>query len=155
MDDVISECAGISSGSWLASLRSIREDLKDHSQALHDALFRSRDDKDVPILMRAQIAQAVAVLNRCAPLTRYYQEMQDGQPALSPSEEARLAVALAHARTMARSPVAGTQESLNTLADAGFTTHGIVVISQIVALVSYQVRVILGFQLAIEFNGDR
>jgi CMD domain protein len=60
---------------------------------------------------------------------------------------ARLAAALEHAHMLVFHPRDASPAHLQALIDAGWSTTGIVVISQLVAFLSYQIRVVTGLRV--------
>ncbi|WBM78824.1 CMD domain protein [Cryobacterium breve] len=64
--------------------------------------------------------------------------------ALAISAGPRLAVALAHTHLLVYRPRDSSADALQTLLDAGWTTTGIVTLSQLVAFLSFQLRVVAG-----------
>ncbi|MFJ2031745.1 CMD domain protein [Streptosporangium sp. NPDC087985] len=59
----------------------------------------------------------------------------------------RLAAALEHAHLLTFRPRESSPDALRALVDAGWTTPGIVTLSQLVAFLNFQVRVIAGLRL--------
>ncbi|MFF3665947.1 CMD domain protein [Microtetraspora malaysiensis] len=59
----------------------------------------------------------------------------------------RLAAALDHAHLLVFRPRESSRDALKTLVDAGWTTAGVVTISQLVAFLAFQVRVVAGLRL--------
>jgi CMD domain protein len=59
---------------------------------------------------------------------------------------ARLAAALAHLRLLVLHPRDAAPEHLQALLDAGWSTTGIVTLSQMVSFLAFQVRVVSGFR---------
>jgi CMD domain protein len=60
---------------------------------------------------------------------------------------ARLAAALEHTHMLVFHPRDASPAHLQALIDAGWSTNGIVVISQLVAFLSYQIRVVTGLRV--------
>jgi CMD domain protein len=60
---------------------------------------------------------------------------------------ARIAAALEHAHMLVYHPRDASPAHLQALIDAGWSTTGIVVISQLVAFLSYQIRVVTGLRV--------
>src|SRR5205085_2256000 len=60
---------------------------------------------------------------------------------------ARLAAALEHTHMLIFHPRDASPAHLQALIDAGWSTTGIVVISQLVAFLSYQIRVVTGLRV--------
>ncbi len=59
----------------------------------------------------------------------------------------RLATALDHAHLLVFRPRESSRDALKRLLDAGWTTTGVVTISQLVAFLTFQVRVVAGLRL--------
>jgi CMD domain protein len=64
------------------------------------------------------------------------------RPALGP----RLAAAFEHVHMLVFHPRDAAPASLQALLDAGWSTTGIVTLSQIVAFLSFQIRVVIGLR---------
>ncbi len=112
-------------------------------------------------LLAAEDARTVAVLEEAlsaAVTSGPYGDYPDGpltienvsglhwepDEALVQSVGARLAAALAHAHLLVYRPRDSSAEALQTLLDAGWSTTGIVTVSQLVAFLSFQLRVVAG-----------
>jgi len=65
-------------------------------------------------------------------------------PALAEAVGPRLAAALAHTHLLVYRPRDSSADALQTLLDAGWSTTGIVTLSQLVAFLSFQLRVVAG-----------
>jgi CMD domain protein len=65
--------------------------------------------------------------------------------ALAASIGPRLAAALAHTHLLVYRPRDASADALQALLDAGWSTTGIVTLSQLVAFLSFQLRVVAGF----------
>jgi len=80
------------------------------------------------------------------PLSVENVEGLDWQPsaALADAVGARLAAALAHTHLLVYRPRDSSAEAIQALLDAGWSTTGIVTLSQLVAFLSFQLRVVAG-----------
>ena len=159
--DVISALAGIQPGSPLAELRALRPEAMEHAQGSYRALFAPENTNGLTHQERFATALRVASLHAAPEAIAHYRQQlrQAGAPAevvaaadASAGEapgaaSLRLRAMLAHAELLATHPVDATPEHLQALADAGLTTTQIVVLSQIIAFISFQVRVVRGLQL--------
>jgi alkylhydroperoxidase domain protein/CMD domain protein len=159
--DVISALAGIQPGSPLAKLRAQRPEAMQHAQGSYRALFAPEQTNG--LTHQERFATALRVASRhAAPeaIAHYRQQLLqagataevvtavdtsagDAPAAASP----RLRAILAHADLLGTHPVDAAPDHLQALADAGLTTTQIVVLSQIIAFISFQVRVIRALQL--------
>lgn len=68
----------------------------------------------------------------------------EADPALRAAVGPRLAAALAHTHLLSYRPREASASALQRLLDAGWSTTGIVTISQLVAFVNFQLRVVAG-----------
>ena len=66
----------------------------------------------------------------------------------------RLAAALGHAHLLVLHPRDASPAALQALLDAGWTTTGIVTLSQLVAFLSFQIRVVDGLRVLADAQGD-
>jgi CMD domain protein len=112
---------------------------------------------DAPAMLQAAIGGAVATAKVEGPYGRYPKgplsiEDQTGpvHRIVAPTREVlgpRLAAAFEHAHMLVFHPRDSAPSYLQALLDAGWSTTGIVVISQLVAFLSYQIRVVAGLRV--------
>jgi uncharacterized peroxidase-related enzyme len=129
---------------------------RDKVVAATQACLQSVFDPVLPGLSpgeRLLAAATVADLGGGPALALWYRQQLAGVP--QPVAGARLDAMLAFATTLATRPVEGDRAALLRLPAAGLATADVVTLAQLIALVSYQVRVIAGLQaLAAEGQGD-
>lgn len=163
--DVISSLAGIAPGSPLAELRAQRPEATSHAQGSYTALFDPPELFGLRPVERFATALRVATIHDAAEATEHYRQrlveagaspeivaaaaLQDAGSASQsdPAVPPRLQAILTHADLLATHPVDATPDHLQALADAGLATVEIVQLSQIVAFISFQVRVVAGLKL--------
>ncbi|PGH58953.1 hypothetical protein CRT60_02870 [Azospirillum palustre] len=145
--DLIDRLAGLSDASPLLALRARRAEIRTRTQAAHDALLAPRRPGLFPAAERAAVAERIAALAGNDALAAHYRGLAAGagaRPAL-----------VAHAERVTRSPRESRPEHLGALEAAGLDAHGIVALSQLIALVNYQVRLLAGLHaLAGQAAGD-
>lgn len=141
--DIVDAAVGVTPGSPVAVLRRQRDVFVRHTQGSHDVLIAPTDPGGVSLLERAAVALRVASIERDEALMAHYQARLDQIGGEAP---ARLAAMLDHVSLVARSPGSATRDRLDALRDAGLTPRDIVVVTQIVAFVSYQVRLVAGMR---------
>lgn len=134
-------------GYWVAAL-SRADGLAGHYRSLLDAA-----DADVRAAIDAALPGALAT----GPYGTYPEgplsvEDEDGPhwvapPALRIGVGERLAVALEHAHLLTYRPRDAGPDALQTLLDAGWSTDGVVTVSQLVAFTHFQLRVIAGLSV--------
>ena len=163
--DVTSSLAGVAPGSPIAELRAQRPEAMQHAQGSYAALFDPAEPFGLSSIERFATALRVTVIHDAAEATEHYQQrlveagaspeivaaaaLQDAGSAsqADPAVPPRLQAILSHADLLATRPVEATPDHLQALADAGLATVEIVQLSQIVAFISFQVRVVAGLQL--------
>jgi alkylhydroperoxidase domain protein len=145
--DLLATLAEIESGSTLAQARETREAATAHIQGSYNALFNSNElIAEFPLADRLAIAQQIARWHADIQLGAHYAERLHALQAESPSRS-RLQSALAHAERLTFKPANATAEHLQQLEAAGWTPDAIVTLSQLVAFVSFQSRLLRGYRL--------
>jgi CMD domain protein len=155
--DVIDSAAGLSPSSPIAALRAQRPAFVQYSQGSYDVLIRPGEPGGVSLTVRAAIALRVAVLAGFAPLiAQYRQRLREigAEPSVIEAAEKGashdlpgLTVVLHHVDRVTTAPAKAEKKHLDALLKIGFSPRDIVTISQIIAFVSYQVRVAAGLRL--------
>lgn len=143
--DVIAALAGIDADSPLAELRAERPESARHAQGSYEALFDPAEPGGLGSAERLAVAAHVATLHAAHAVAAHYQAR--GAAATAEASSPRLAALLRHADLLACRPVEASPDALQPLADVGLATRDIVTLSQIIAFVSFQVRVIAGLRL--------
>jgi CMD domain protein len=156
-DDSMDRLAGIAPGSALAALRSERADVVRHMQTSDDAVFRPATDAGFTRSERLAVALRIAGVLRDANLTAHYRSMlldlkADGRLAASVEAsagpvDARWAAIVAHVDRVTADPNASRPEHVAALATVGLSPRAIVALSQLIAYVNYQVRVLAGLRM--------
>jgi len=156
--DIVDAAAGLSAVSPVAVLRRQRDAFVRHSQGSHDVLIAPADAGGVTLIERAAVALRVASIERDAALIAHYktrlQEIGADAATIAAAEQGaetidvplQLDAILRHVTLVATAPGSATQARLDTLRGAGLTPRDIVTIAQIVAFVSYQVRLVAGLR---------
>jgi CMD domain protein len=157
--DVIDAVAGLAQASRVATLRRQREAFVRHTQGSHDVLVTPPESAGVSLIERAAAALRTAAIGGNDALIAHYrtrlrevgadttviaaaefaQETQDVSP--------RLAAILRHVSMIATAPGTARRTHLDALRDLGLAPRDIVTITQLVAFVSYQTRVVAGLRL--------
>jgi CMD domain protein len=156
--DIVDAVAGLAPASPIATLRRQREAFVLHTQGSYDVLITPADPAGVSQIERAAAALRVASLERDAALIAHYggrlrqigadaatiEAVEQGREPRGAT--ARLAAILHHVALVATAPGSSSRARLDALRNAGLTPRDIVTIAQIVAFVSYQVRVVAGLR---------
>lgn len=155
MTDLMDMAAGLQPGSPVATLRRQREAFVRHTQGSHDVLLCPAEPDGVSLVERAAAALRVATIERDAALIAHYRARLAALGADVGAVEAmdvppRLAAILRHVALVTTAPRSATPARLDTLRELGLSPRDIVVITHIVAFVSYQVRVAAGLRALAE-----
>jgi len=145
--DLIDRLAGLSDSSSLLALRARRVEIRVRTQAAHDALLTPRRPGLFPAAERAAVAERIATLAGDATLAAHYRGLAagaDARPAL-----------VDHAERVTLSPRESRPEHLGALEAAGLDAHGIVALSQLIALVNYQARLLAGLRALADGDAAR
>jgi len=156
-EDVIDKIAGIERGSRLAKLRRRRAEVFRHSQGSHDVLLLSAVPGGVSRTERAAIALRVALAAKDERLAAHYRDLlrqADGEALVAFVEHpragdatGRLTALLRHADLLADTPHYATKADLEKLDALGLSSRDIVAVSQLIAFVSFQTRVLAGLRI--------
>ncbi|MEK6346727.1 MAG: hypothetical protein V4764_04570 [Burkholderia sp.] len=156
--DTIDAVAGLAPDGPVAALRRARGKVDLHTRGSEAALFDPAL-AGLSLAERWHAARHAAALSRAAGLAAAYRarldaaEPEAGRAALARQTAAidlaafdtlppRLAAIAAHVRLLVETPVAAGPAHLAALRDAGLDTAAIVALSQLVAFVTYQARVV-------------
>lgn len=162
VQDVINRFAGLTSDSPLGQLRAQRPAVARHAQGSYQALLEPDDPAGVSRYERELIALRVAVLTPSPPLAAWHrarlsdlgaseaalaavERFPDGPP-LSPRE----AAIVRHTDRLTLEPGAAGPAQIAELKAAGLHPRDIVTIAQLIALLSFQVRVLAGLRVLAE-----
>ena len=157
MNDVVLELAGIEPGSRLAGAVAKRADIFELTQTTHDAAITPSDPGGLSHGMRAALACRIARLAANADLERHFRALLDrvGASAVErrfadldfSGEDRRTSALIRHADLIACDPKSATGGDIRLLGEAGVSDPDIVRLSELVAFVSYQIRVVAGLKL--------
>lgn len=153
--DIVDTAAGLPSSSPVAALRRQREAFVRYSQGSHDVLITPSDAGGVSLVERAAAALHVASIEGDLALVAHYRQRLLETGADVAAIEAmnvapRLRAILRHVSLMTTAPGSATRSDIEALRDAGLAERDIVVVAQIVAFVSYQIRVVAGLHALAE-----
>ena len=162
MNDVMDTLAGLAPDSPVAELRRERPDVVKHLQGSDDVIFAPQDDGGLTRAERAAAALRVAALLREPLLSEHYRTRL---AALDPDgtldktveggariTEPRWDAVLAHVDLVTRGPGSAERKDIENLLAAGLSSHAVVSLSQLIAYVNFQARVLAGLRM---LKGDR
>lgn len=141
--DVIDRAAGLAPGDALHAARRFRAKVVEATQASHDALLQQPVD-GLPTEDRLRVAAHVCTIAGAPMLARHYEALlAAGSDA--PSSSA-LPAMLDFATALTTDPRKGDRAAIEALRRAGLGDAAIVALAQLVAFLSYQLRVVAGLQ---------
>ena len=156
--DIVNDLAGIQDGSPLALLRAQRKDIATYAQGSYGTLLEPEDEAGVSRYEREMIALRVGILNSNAALQNHH---RDRLRHLGASDEQIAAVEsfpqgtglsdrdrliLAHVDRLTIEPRAASQADTIALQAGGLSPRDIVTIAQLIAFLSFQVRLLAGLK---------
>jgi CMD domain protein len=151
--DVLDELLGLAPGTPLYQVRHAREKVLAATQSSHEQFFDPQLEDNLSLNERLLVAYFASRLTPNQLLADFYLEQLQVGPAviaaldagaLDRLEDARLQAILGFTRTLIERPVEGDQQALQVLQQAGLSTSEIVVLAQLIAYLSYQVRLAAG-----------
>jgi uncharacterized protein YciW len=147
MTDVMDTLAGIAPGSALAALRAQRPEVVRNMQASDEAVFAPRNDGGFTRPERAAAALRIATLLGDKALEKHYRERLAAFGAPEPLTGTRGAAILAHVERLTRDPDSAAKAHIDALLAAGLTPHAVLSLSQLIAYVNFQARVLAGLRM--------
>jgi uncharacterized protein YciW len=145
--DVMDTLAGLADGSALATLRRQRPDVVKHCQGSDDAIFAPAHHGGLTRPEREAAAMRVANLLRDTALEEHYHRRMVALGEMHPLNGARGECILAHVDCVTMSPADATKADIDALLAASLTPHAVVSLSQLVAYVNFQSRVLAGLRM--------
>jgi uncharacterized protein YciW len=143
--DVIDRAAGLAPGDALHHARRFRAKVVEATQASHDALLRQPVD-GLSTEDRLRVAARVCTLAGATTLARHYEALLAAAPRGDAPASPALRAMLAFAAALTSDPRSGDRAAIEALRHAGLGDAAIVALAQLVAFLSYQLRVVAGLQ---------
>ena len=145
--DVMDTLAGLTEDSALAALRRQRPDVVRHLQGSDDAIFAPAHHGGLTRPEREAAALRVASLLRDAVLEEHYHRRLVALGEMHPLNGARGECILAHVDRVTLDPADATKADIDALLAAGLSPHAVVSLSQLIAYVNFQSRVLAGLRM--------
>jgi len=156
MSDVMDMLAELAPDAALAQLRRQRPDVVRHIQGSDDAIFAPSDDGGLTRPERAAAALRIATLLRDGALEAHYRARLaalDPTGALAKTVEGKAELTeprwdaiIAHVDLVTRGPGSAERKDIDNLLAAGLSSHAVVSLSQLIAYVNFQSRVLAGLR---------
>lgn len=154
--DLVEALLGIDPAGPLGALRRQRPDILRHTEGAYRALVTPDDPGGVSPAERAALALRVALIERHDALAAHYRgllaacgtpEERRAAEAPAPDGDGRLPTLLRYADLVARDPARVDQAGIDHLSALGLSPQDIVAVTQLVAFVPYQTRLLAGLRL--------
>jgi CMD domain protein len=155
--DVMDQLAGLSSGSSVTELRRQRPEVVRHMQGSDVAIFAPKGDGGLSPGERAAAALRIATLLRDETLQDHYgarlasldpngglRRTIEGD---AQAGDARWQTVLAHVDRVTTGPDSATRADIDGLLAAGLSPHAVVALSELIAYVNFQSRVLAGLRM--------
>ena len=162
MDDIfrsiVVEAGGIAADHPLAAVIAGRSDVMQLTQASHDAALKPEPPGGLSHAERAALACRMARLSDEEMLARHFEAMipESGgrqaiaDPAFDGTDDERTRAILRHTDLVTVDPKRAAEADIAALKSAGILEPDIVRLSELIAFVGYQVRVVKGLRLMAE-----
>jgi CMD domain protein len=155
--DIVDQLAGLEAGSPLYELRHQRADVARYTQGSYHELLEPQDLAGVSRIERESIALRAATLAGSERVAEHHRAqlralgVSDDISAVEqfPNGAAlpeRLALILRHVDLLTLEPRAATLEAIQALQAGGLSARDIVIVSQLIAFLSFEVRVLAGLR---------
>ena len=145
--DVMDALAGLRDGAPVTDLRRQRPDVVRHLQGSDDAIFAPAHHGGFTRPEREAAALRVATLLRDGALEEHYRRRIVALGEAHPLNGARGEAILAHVDCVTMSPDSARKSDIDALLAAGLTPHAVVSLSQLIAYVNFQSRVLAGLRM--------
>ena len=143
--DVIDRAAGLAPGDPLHAARRFRAKVVEATQASHDALLTQPVEGLSPA-DRLRVAVHVCNTAGATTLAKHYEARLRDDAVRDAPPSAALPAMLHFAATLTTDPRRGDRAALEALRHASLADPAIVALAQLVAFLSYQLRVVAGLQ---------
>ena len=155
-ETVVAKAAGITKSSPLKGILALRSDILELTENSHDASLRPNQPGGLNHAERAGLACRIAKRNNESVLARHYETMfgvgsqSFANTEFDGGEDARAKAILRHTDLVTLNPKEATADDVLALHTAGLDDADIVRLSELIAFVSYQIRVVAGLRLMAE-----
>jgi uncharacterized protein YciW len=153
--DVIDAAVPLAPTQPTRMLRLQRDKVVAATQGSYDAMF-SPTVEGLSVAERLLVALHACSVSKAATLAAHYRERLLAEGADrelvaavgsgAPVADARLRTVLAFTASLIERPIDGDKASVDALAQAGLSTPAIVALGQLIAFLSYQIRMVAGLQ---------
>ena len=155
---IVAKAAGISADSRLAGVLSERGEILELTEKSHDAALRPKHPGGLTHSERAALACRIALLNDEAVLARHYDGLigdsnrEIADTGFDGGSDIRLRAIIRHTDLVAVNPKEAVSGDVSALQNVGIADADIVRLSELIAFVSYQIRVVAGLRMMVEVS---
>ena len=154
-ETVVVKASGISADSPLASVLALRSDILELTEKSHAASLQPNQSGGLSRAERSGLACRIAKRNNESVLARHYETLfSDGSQAIANTDfqgdDDRMKAIIRHTDLVTLNPKDAKAEDVSALRSAGLDDADIVRLSELIAFVAYQIRVVAGLRLMAE-----
>jgi uncharacterized protein YciW len=155
-ETVVAKAAGITAGSPLTAVLNLRSEILELTENSHQASLRPNQTGSLTQSERAGLACRMTKRNNDPALTRHYESMfgvgsqQIANTGFDGGDDARLKAIIRHTDLVTLNPKEAAAADITALQAVGLDDADIVRLSELIAFISYQVRVVAGLRLMAE-----
>jgi uncharacterized protein YciW len=142
--DITFEIGKFADNATVVALRNEKPQIFQQIQDYYNATVDPDEPGSVSLAERALIAQRVAELIPSQILDDWYGALLESRGGVSDLDSERIKAILKRVALVNAHPDASTPEDVIALQDAGLGEHEIIAISQLIAFVHYQARLLVG-----------
>lgn len=155
---IIESLINAPAGSELDDALKQRAEILRLSQASHDAVIAPKEPGGISYQERAALAKRMALLNGHEALADHYQSCLDSSggngsmqtlsdPTAQLDADQRLTAIVRYTDLVTKHPREATRADIESLKEAGISEPDIVRVTELIAFVNYQLRVVAGIEL--------
>ena len=155
-ETVVAKASGISASSPLASVLSMRNDIFELTENAYEASLRPKQPGGLSHAERAGLACRIARRNNEVILAQHYETLFGiGSKDLADTDfdggdDIRNKAIIRHTDLVTLNPKDAKEDDISALKSAGLDDADIVRLSELIAFIAYQIRVVTGLRLMVE-----
>lgn len=152
-NDLINQMAGIDAGSPRDKLRRLRPEYVSGVEACRYSVLTPQDDQGLSAALRVVLALRMARALGVPAQVAFYQRLADDLPpsqshqglgADGKGDDAAFQALVYHCDNVTNSPAMSTQQDLGRLQQVGWTTPQIIALSELIAFINFESRIVAG-----------
>jgi len=144
--DITFEIGGFADNPTIVALRDEKPQIFTWIQTYYNATVSPEDPGTISLAERALIAQRAAELIPSPVLDNWYGALLEERGGVADITSPRIQALLDRVALVNENPDRSTKEDVQKLRDAGFSQQDIIAVSQLIAFVHYQARLLAGLR---------